>query len=48
MILLVNTTLLSLVTMYTNLEILLGTIARLKETIKGMPQETEPEEDYIA
>lgn len=45
MILLVNTTLLALVTMYTNLEISLGAIARLKETVQNTPQESEPEED---
>jgi hypothetical protein len=44
MILLVNTTLLSLVTLYTNLEISLGAIARLKETIQETPQESGPEE----
>ncbi|KAE9376652.1 ABC transporter [Stipitochalara longipes BDJ] len=44
MILLVNTTLLRLVTTYTNLEISLGAIARLKEAIQETPQESEPEE----
>ncbi|PMD48812.1 putative ATP-binding cassette transporter [Hyaloscypha variabilis F] len=44
MILLVNTTLLSLVALYTNLEISLGAIARLKETIQETPQESGPEE----
>lgn len=39
MILLVNTTLLALVTSYTNLEISLGAISRLKETIQETPQE---------
>jgi len=46
MILLVNKTLLTLVTSYTNLEISLGAIARLKETIQETPQEDGLEEDY--
>jgi ATP-binding cassette, subfamily C (CFTR/MRP), member 1 len=46
MILLVNTTLLKLVTFYTSLEISLGAIARLKQTIQETPQEDEPEENY--
>jgi ATP-binding cassette, subfamily C (CFTR/MRP), member 1 len=45
MILLVNATLLKLIENYTNLEISLGAIARLKETIEETPQEDGPEED---
>jgi ATP-binding cassette subfamily C (CFTR/MRP) protein 1 len=46
MILLANTTLLRLVESYTTLEISLGAIARLKETIQETPQEDGPEGDY--
>jgi hypothetical protein len=41
-ILLANTTLLRLLEAYTNLEISLGAIARLKETIEKTPQEDRP------
>jgi ATP-binding cassette, subfamily C (CFTR/MRP), member 1 len=45
-ILLANTTLLRLVESYTTLEISLGAIARLKETIQETPQEDDSEGDY--
>ncbi|KAK7743466.1 hypothetical protein SLS53_004000 [Cytospora paraplurivora] len=45
MILVANATLLSLVTAWTNLEISLGAVARLKEVEEGTPQEEEEEDD---
>jgi ATP-binding cassette subfamily C (CFTR/MRP) protein 1 len=48
MLLLANTSLLRLVETWTTLEISLGAIARLKETIQETPQEDGPEEDQRA
>jgi ATP-binding cassette subfamily C (CFTR/MRP) protein 1 len=45
-ILLANTTLLRLIEAYTNLEISLGAIARLKETIEKTPQEGGPKASH--
>ena len=45
-ILLANTTLLRLIESYTNLEISLGAIARLKETIEKTPQEDGPKASH--